>query len=156
MHEQGLVSVLKQLHDELDAAVAAAYGWPADLSDDDILERLVALNAERAQEEANGVIRWLRPDFQCKDAKPTQTRIAMESTPQTVIGKRPSKMPWPSALPDQMRQLRQLLVAATAPLTAAEAAKHFQRAPVKKVGEILETLATLGHARLREDGRYSG
>ena len=27
IHEQGLVSVLRQLHDELDAAVLAAYGW---------------------------------------------------------------------------------------------------------------------------------
>ncbi|MFN3583384.1 class I SAM-dependent DNA methyltransferase [Phenylobacterium sp.] len=35
-------------HEELDAAVAAAYGWPADLPDDDILERLFALNQERA------------------------------------------------------------------------------------------------------------
>jgi len=32
--------------------VAAAYGWPADLSDDQILERLLALNLERAAEEA--------------------------------------------------------------------------------------------------------
>ena len=27
-HEQGLVSVLKQIHDDLDAAVFDAYGWP--------------------------------------------------------------------------------------------------------------------------------
>ncbi len=27
IHEQGLVSVLRQLHDDLDAAVLAAYGW---------------------------------------------------------------------------------------------------------------------------------
>ncbi|MEX0728709.1 MAG: hypothetical protein WD065_20720, partial [Planctomycetaceae bacterium] len=50
IHEQGLVSVLKQVHDELDAAVFEAYGWPASLSDEEILERLVALNAERAAE----------------------------------------------------------------------------------------------------------
>ncbi len=29
VHEQGLVSVLRQLHDELDAAMFDAYGWPA-------------------------------------------------------------------------------------------------------------------------------
>jgi hypothetical protein len=39
-------------HKKLDAAVAAAYGWPADLSDEQILERLLALNLERAAEEA--------------------------------------------------------------------------------------------------------
>jgi hypothetical protein len=39
-------------HKKLDAAVAAAYGWPADLSDEQILERLLALNLERAEAEA--------------------------------------------------------------------------------------------------------
>ena len=34
-------------HKKLDAAVAAAYGWPADLTDEQILERLLALNLER-------------------------------------------------------------------------------------------------------------
>ncbi len=31
--------------------MAAAYGWPADLGDEQILERLLALNLERAAEE---------------------------------------------------------------------------------------------------------
>ena len=35
-------------HRRLDEAVAAAYGWPADLSDDQLLERLLALNLQRA------------------------------------------------------------------------------------------------------------
>ncbi len=39
-------------HKRLDAAVAAAYGWPADLSDEQILEKLLALNLERAAAEA--------------------------------------------------------------------------------------------------------
>jgi hypothetical protein len=76
LHEQGLVSVLRSLHDELDAAVLAAYGWsdlgPVPWADEAaraawteaVLERLVALNARRAAEEAAGTIRWLRPDFQ--------------------------------------------------------------------------------------------
>jgi len=38
-------------HQKLDAAVAAAYGWPADLPDEVILERLLALNLERAAVE---------------------------------------------------------------------------------------------------------
>ena len=38
-------------HKKLDAAVAAAYGWPADLSDEQILQRLLALNLERADEK---------------------------------------------------------------------------------------------------------
>jgi hypothetical protein len=39
-------------HQKLDAAVAAAYGWPADLSEEQILEKLLALNLERAAAEA--------------------------------------------------------------------------------------------------------
>jgi type II restriction/modification system DNA methylase subunit YeeA len=39
---------LDHAHRDLDAAVAAAYGWPADLSDEQILERLFQLNQARA------------------------------------------------------------------------------------------------------------
>jgi type II restriction/modification system DNA methylase subunit YeeA len=39
---------LAEAHAELDAAVADAYGWPADLSDEEILERLLAENLRRA------------------------------------------------------------------------------------------------------------
>ncbi|MEX2166540.1 MAG: class I SAM-dependent DNA methyltransferase [Methyloceanibacter sp.] len=39
---------LDHAHRTLDEAVAAAYGWPVDLSDDEILERLFKLNQERA------------------------------------------------------------------------------------------------------------
>ena len=41
---------LQLAHEKLDAAVAGAYGWPADLADGEILERLLALNLERAAE----------------------------------------------------------------------------------------------------------
>ncbi|WP_372914649.1 type IIL restriction-modification enzyme MmeI [Sandarakinorhabdus sp.] len=57
-------SIILELHRRIDAAVAAAYGWPADLAAADIVARLVALNAARAAEEAAGTIRWLRPDYQ--------------------------------------------------------------------------------------------
>jgi hypothetical protein len=39
---------LTACHAKLDAAVAAAYGWPADLTDEAILERLLALNQAAA------------------------------------------------------------------------------------------------------------
>ena len=38
-------------HKKLDAVVAAAYGFPADLTDEQILKKLLALNLERAAEE---------------------------------------------------------------------------------------------------------
>ena len=39
---------LELAHKKLGEAVIAAYGWPSDLSDEEILERLLALNLERA------------------------------------------------------------------------------------------------------------
>ncbi|MGC8723509.1 MAG: type IIL restriction-modification enzyme MmeI [Acidobacteriota bacterium] len=39
---------LANAHQTLDAAVAAAYAWPPDLPDEQILQRLLALNRERA------------------------------------------------------------------------------------------------------------
>jgi hypothetical protein len=44
--DDGLVLILKELHDKLDIAVAEAYGWPIDLSDGEILAKLVMLNRD--------------------------------------------------------------------------------------------------------------
>jgi hypothetical protein len=69
VHQLGQISVLLKLHDELDAAVADAYGWPGDLVGDEILSRLAALHAVRAEEEKQGMVRWLRPDYQAPQAQ---------------------------------------------------------------------------------------
>lgn len=55
-----------QPHNDLDTAVAEAYGWPANLSTPEILHHLVTLNTRRHHEEQSGLIRWLRPEYQCK------------------------------------------------------------------------------------------
>jgi hypothetical protein len=39
---------IARAHQALDAAVAQAYGWPANLSDEEILSRLLTLNLERS------------------------------------------------------------------------------------------------------------
>ena len=65
--EQGALDFLLELHKSLNEAVAEAYGWPADISYEEVLSRLMELNLERAAEEDAGIIRWLRPDLQ----KPT-------------------------------------------------------------------------------------
>ena len=41
---------LDNAHRKLDAAVFAAYGWPADLRDDEILARLLELNLSRSSQ----------------------------------------------------------------------------------------------------------
>ena len=158
-HEQGLVSVLRQLHDDLDAAVAEAYGWPADLTDEEILVRLVALNAERAREETQGTIRWLRPEYQKPHGEQpaVQTGLEMgEEVTATSIATSKSKIPWPKTLPEQVQAVRTALVSAAGPVTADAVARTFLRARADKVGELLATLAALGQARETEPGIYLG
>lgn len=63
--EQGLLRErLLSIHDELDAAVMDAYGWPRDRAGEGLVAALAALNAERAEEERVGHVRWLRPELQ--------------------------------------------------------------------------------------------
>jgi hypothetical protein len=98
IHDDGLVTLLKQLHDEIDSAVLSAYGWSdlapapmpfadliarggpeAEALDQELLTRLVALNHERAAEEKRGLIRWLRPEYQNPEAAAvTQSDLGIE------------------------------------------------------------------------------
>ena len=153
IHQKGLVSVLKQLHDDLDAAVFAAYGWPATLTDAEILDRLVALNAERAAEEKRGIIHWLRPDYQAKN-RTTQDALALpESKPakpaksKSKIAIRKSKMVWPKSLAERVKAVEAALHASGTVTTPTELAKQFARAKPADMAEILETLVTIGRAR---------
>jgi hypothetical protein len=43
---------LQNAYERLDRAVFVAYGWPADISDEQILNNLLALNLERAERVA--------------------------------------------------------------------------------------------------------
>ncbi len=46
-----LIEELDFVHQELDRAVLAAYGWPANLGEEEILERLLKLNLSRAAKQ---------------------------------------------------------------------------------------------------------
>ena len=145
IHEQALVSVLAELHAELDAAVADAYGWPADLPDEEILTRLVALNAERAAEERAGRVRWLRPDFQAPgEAAATQARL-LEMVPAAVGPVVAAIAPWPKRLPERVSAVRDLLVRG-GDWTAEQVAAAFHRARRTDVAQVLESLEALGLA----------
>lgn len=150
IYEDGLIAILRQLHDELDAAVAAAYGWPADLTAAEILSRLVALNAQRAAEETAGHVRWLRPEYQNPTgAAVSQVRLGLTDIPTSKVPR--TKTPWPKSLAERVRAVETALGAASKPMTAADIAKSFARADSAVVGEILETLATLGRAHRAGD-----
>ena len=156
INDQGLVSLLKQIHDELDAAVFEAYGWPPNLSDEEILERLVALNQERAAEEAQGLVRWLRPEYQNPEGTaPTQRGFAgMEA--KAPAKAKATKQPWPKTMAEQAQAVRQALASLDAPASVETVAKCFLRAKRDRVAELLETLVGLGQARVTEKGKYVG
>jgi hypothetical protein len=165
IHDQGLISVLRQLHDDLDAAVFDAYGWPRDLTDEQILEKLVALNAERAEEEKNGLVRWLRPDFQNpagataaeQPALPAADADAEEQPDAGADGtatarERAPAAPWPKSLPDQFATLRDLVGRSGAAWTAKQAAAHFKGVSDKGVAPVLDSLVAVGLAVAYERG----
>ena len=169
IHDAGLVSVLRQLHDELDAAVAAAYGWvrdgrpETDLTDAEILTRLVALNATRAAEEAAGQVRWLRPEYQSREqgagsrGPATQEQMKLPAASGSKLRaprSLPPKAPWPKPLAERVAAVERALAAAAGPVTAELLAKHFLRAKPADLAEILETLVTLGRAH-EDEGRFT-
>jgi hypothetical protein len=117
-NDKALVSTLKQIHDDLDAAVLVAYGWQdlqdasgkmKDGIDEIILERLVALNAERAEEERNGIIRWLRPDYQSPNEVQTQQVIAGVVEAEEALVAPVEQKPFPKQPKEQLAIIRDLL-----------------------------------------------
>ncbi len=167
-HQNGLLSLLRELHDDLDTAVFEAYGW-SDLAtklvgkpgattplpdkpveqaeaEEELLMRLVELNKQRAQEEAEGTIRWLRPEYQAPDSVAEQTDLALEtvaaSKPKAVAAK--DKATFPKAIPEQLKVLREAL--AENAYTLENLAETFKRKPVKSIEEGLKALAAVGVA----------
>jgi len=167
IHEQGLVSVLKQIHDDLDAAVFDAYGRPHDLDDEEILQRLVDLNHERAEEESRGLVRWLRPEFQNPQTGPApakQTEFDIdeeEETPTTKKTKKPKtttkieEQPWAKKLPARMVAIQTALQCHDSPAEAASIATYYTIANKTEVALLPETLAAGGNVLRLDDGRYA-
>jgi hypothetical protein len=134
--------------------VAQAYKWPADLSDEDVLIRLVALNRERASEEEKGVVHWLRPEFQAPgEALTIPHTLDLGETAALVAA--PILIPWPKSLPEQVTAIAKILTAAPRPLSSRDVARVFDGKRASTVEPVLKALAAIGQARLLADGRYA-
>jgi hypothetical protein len=155
IHEIAACGVLKDLHDELDAPVAKAYGWEWPLEKDVILERLVALHDERVKEERAGKVRWLRPDYQIprfgKDLPSPAPDLGLaEAEPAKARkAKRPA---WPTDAVSQIQAIKRLL--ATEALSADELAARFTSPKPEIVRRHLDILFTMGEVQHNPDGRY--
>jgi len=155
-HEQGLAAVVLSLHQQLDAAVAEAYGWPIDLPDADILTRLVQLNHQRQQEEATSTIRYLRPAYQAPGQQQSALALPQEAAAAASITTETGPQPWPTALAQQMQAVRAVVQQATAPLGAAQVAARFRGSSAKKVQPLLDTLALMSLVRfVEEEDKYA-
>lgn len=152
IYDAGRVGVIHELHNRIDAAVAEAYGWPANLPDAEILTRLVALNRERAEEEARGHVRWLRPDYQAARfapaaAKPVQTEADLH---------RPIELPALPARPDELaRALLSALQTEGRPVDARRLAARFRGGSTRPArARVADTLAILAVAgQVHQDGQ---
>ena len=139
------------------------------------------MNARRAAEEAQGLVRWLRPEFQnpvrraARVAQPVQAEIdigtdadadadvdtdmvATGEVGDTATAAAPAaaRPAGPADLPAQMRAVADTLAATPGALTESALADRFTgRGPWKKrLPQILQTLEALGRARA--DGQAGG
>jgi hypothetical protein len=164
IHDQGLITVLRQLHDELDAAVAAAYGWTVEgsgfgvqgsgMKDAEILERLVALNKQRADEESRGTVRYLRPAYQQPHVVPAsadnaaaQSDLGLPSPEPRTLNPEPSPLAWPDTLADQIALVRGVIrqTAWQQADGAKTLASHFTGVRAPTIQRLVDALAALGH-----------
>lgn len=174
IHEHGLVSVLRELHDELDNAVFAAYGWDdlaaklvgrpgatTPLSDkpeaqaeaeEELLRRLVELNTQRSVEEARGHIRWLRPEYQNPTPDtplPSPLQQGERGQFEAVAASDIQPAATASGKLTWPKQMREQVAAvrdalAQGPLPTDAIAGQFKRSPKAAVQSVLEALEELG------------
>ncbi|WP_282009760.1 class I SAM-dependent DNA methyltransferase, partial [Brevundimonas aveniformis] len=157
--DRGRVLILKDLHDQIDRATFDAYGWPHDLTDEQILERLVALNAERAAEEAAGHVRWLRPDYQIpRFAKGAAVKSGELDLGETVVAIDKALPVFPKDKAEQPLAILGVLQAAGRPMDAASVARAFKGGGKKieqRVVQALDTLVRYGWISALKDRTFA-
>jgi hypothetical protein len=149
---------MKELHDGMDAEVARAYGWPDDLSDEEILGRLLSLNRQRTAEEAKGDVRWLRPEYQIPRFGTSEEKEQLDlagGDMREAVSVRTAKEKWPSDDIGQTAAVMAVLASATAPLGADAIAASFKqgRKCASGVRAVLASLARMGHVDSGERGK---
>lgn len=179
IYNQGLVGVLKELHDELDRAVFEAYGW-GDLADklvglpgattpypekpeeqaeaeEELLKRLVTLNHKRAAEEVKGKVRWLRPEYQDPNYQTDSLQQDSQTTADVTVEQKPvkekakAKLAWPKDMVQQMTAIKDVLNSGAQSLEDITALYKSPKTTRPKIQSALESLVVLGIANKYED-----
>jgi hypothetical protein len=153
VHDRGLVSLIRRHHESIDQYVADAYKWPADMSSEELLGRLVTLNKERVIEEERGLVRWLRPEFQAAGEAPVAQALELEEIASPATPRK--HVPWPQSLPDQITTVATMLRAAATPMSPRDIARLFDGKRPSTIEPVLKALTAVGQARYLADGRYA-
>jgi hypothetical protein len=144
VQKRGQTLILKRVHDLIDVAVAEAYGWPVDLDEQSLLERILALNAERSTIETRGEVAWLRPAYQAP--KFGKGAFAVEDTGLDAgIAKQPTLPLFPTRREAQPLAVMDELAKAGGPLSVAMIAGRFRKGGPHIEPRVREVLAVLNH-----------
>ncbi len=108
----------------------------------------------RVTEEAQGIVRWLRPEFQVPASTVAAPAAELSLTTTAVATTSAAEpTPWPAQAIEQISALKRLVTTHT--LSIDDTMSHFSGARREIVERHLETLAILGEVREIENGRYS-
>ena len=115
-------------------------------AEEELLMRMVELNKQRAAEEAQGNVRWLRPEYQAPEVTQVGAELPTEQAeaPKAAAATTKGKAIFPKAVPEQLKVLREAL--AERPHTAESLAELFKHKPRKSVKEGLLSLVAVGRA----------
>lgn len=173
IYDKGLISILSQIHDDIDRVVLDSYGW-SDLAEhligkpggttpynnksdeqamaeDQLLSRLVQLNKKRAEDEAQEIIHWLRSAYQNPEAKSIQLKtqteldgLGTESTEASM--KSIAKQTWPKEMREQVVLVRTSLKDQSKTVEQiASQFKYNQRSSIQAVLDALESLGMVNN-----------
>ena len=152
VYNWGVVSILDDIHNKIDDAVARAYGWSNSLSDNEIVSNLVQLNLQRKREEDQGEIKWLRPDYQIpqfsekiQPTSPVNRRMVSSSNAY--------KRKWPKTIEDRLVALMTTLFELQE-ATPDTLAKQFKNVQVTTVKKLLSMLDDIGAVISTETGSF--
>ncbi len=153
VREIAACGVLRDIHTELDALVAGAYGWRWPMPSEEALSLLVKLHGERREEERRGTIRWLRPEYQVQRFGPEAVATTLEIDDVRADPERDGVRPWPVTAVEQLSAIGATLT--SRPHTTDEVVAAFIGAKRDLVTRHLETLALMGEITVGDDGRYA-
>ena len=155
-HQDGCVHVIDHLHMRLDQVVSAAYGWPSDLSDEALVQRLVSLNLERVAAESRGEVLYIRPGFQQGLKGGVEPSPSVQDPLPLATGQTPA-LP---ATDDAMASvLLHLLRRAGRPLQPGSLAKSFASRPSGRasgrIERVLSVLTVAGSVQRTSAGWFA-